>query len=150
MYLRTLTIENFRRLLKITLEFVAELNVLVGPNNVGKTAVVEALRALLAGADDPYPRFDDSDLHVPKTEPAVGEITFRYVFADLSPEDEADFSHALKPGADGKLEAQLAVTADCDVVGTVLIAESAACLPVRFEGDEGDARVCRAHSCRWA
>jgi AAA15 family ATPase/GTPase len=28
------------------------LNVLVGPNNVGKTAVVDALRALLAGMDD--------------------------------------------------------------------------------------------------
>ena len=80
MYLSTLTINNFRRLPKVTLEFVAGLNVLVGPNNVGKTAVVEALRALLAGADDPYPRFDETDLHLPKSEPPIGEITFRYVF----------------------------------------------------------------------
>lgn len=110
MYLRTLTIENFRRLLKVTLEFVADLNVLVGPNNVGKTAVIEALRALLAGADDPYPRFDDTDLRLPKGNPPSGEITFKYVFADLSPEDEADFSHALKQGPNGKIEAHLGVT----------------------------------------
>lgn len=110
MYLRTLTIGNFRRLKSIVLEFVRELNVLVGPNNVGKTAVVEALRALLAGADDPYPRFDTDDLHVPKGGAASGEITFRYVFADLSLEDEADFANALKIGADGKTEAHLGVT----------------------------------------
>ena len=92
------------------LEFVRELNVLVGPNNVGKTAVVEALRALLAGADDPYPRLDTDDLHVPKGGSASGEITFRYVFTDLSLEDEADFANALKTGADGKTEAHLGVT----------------------------------------
>lgn len=130
MYLRTLTIENFRKLAKVVLEFMPELNVLVGPNNVGKTAVIEALRALLAGADDPYPRLDDSDLHRPKkvvpseeasgaeqseeeeaeAEPANGEITFKYVFAGLSAEDEADFSHALRMDANGKTEAHLGVT----------------------------------------
>ncbi|MCA0302417.1 MAG: ATP-dependent endonuclease [Proteobacteria bacterium] len=110
MYLRTLTINNFRRLPNVTIEFVAGLNVLVGPNNVGKTAVVEALRALLAGADDPYPRFDETDLHLPKSEPPIGEIAFRYIFAGLSADDEADFSHALKPGADGEIEAHLGVS----------------------------------------
>lgn len=110
MYLQKLTIENFRRLKSVTLEFVPELNVLVGPNNVGKTAVVEGLRALLAGADDPYPRFDTNDLHLPKGGTAAGEITFKYVFNDLSMEDEADFSHALKPDGNGELKAYLGVT----------------------------------------
>jgi putative ATP-dependent endonuclease of the OLD family len=53
MYLAELAIKNFRRLNDVTLKFVPGLNVLVGPNNVGKTAVVDALRALLAGMDDP-------------------------------------------------------------------------------------------------
>jgi putative ATP-dependent endonuclease of OLD family len=110
MYLRTLTIGNFRRLKSVVLEFVPELNILVGPNNVGKTAMVEALRALLAGADDPYPRLDMDDLHVPVGGAASGEITFHYVFADLSSDDEADFANALKAGSDGAIEAHFGVT----------------------------------------
>jgi putative ATP-dependent endonuclease of OLD family len=118
MYLAKLSIKNFRRLNNVTLEFGPGLNVLVGPNNVGKTAVVDALRALLAGADDPYPRFDRDDLHVPKGGTASGEIAFEYVFRDLGRDDEADFSHALKPDADGKIEAVLGVTyGDVDRAG---------------------------------
>jgi putative ATP-dependent endonuclease of OLD family len=82
----------------------------VGPNNVGKSAIVDSLRALLAGADDPYPRFDSDDIHIPKGGTAAGEITFEYTFRDLSPEDEADFLHALKLGSDGKTEAVLGIS----------------------------------------
>jgi putative ATP-dependent endonuclease of the OLD family len=110
MYLAKLRIFNFRRLKDVTLEFAAGLNVLVGPNNVGKTAVVDALRSLLAGADDPYPRFDSDDVHIPKGGKASGEITFEYTFRGLSPEDEADFLHALKPAADGTIEAVLGIS----------------------------------------
>lgn len=110
MYLASVSIGNFRRLKNVKLEFRPGLNIIVGPNNIGKTAVVDALRALLAGADDPYPRFDLDDLHVPKSGTASGEITFQFVFQDLSADDEADFLHALKPGSDGKLEARLGVS----------------------------------------
>ena len=110
MYLARLGITNFRRLKGVVLEFAPGLNILVGPNNVGKTAVVDALRSLLAGADDPYPRFDVADIHIPKVGKASGEITFEYTFRDLSPEDEADFLHALKPAGDGSLEAVLGVS----------------------------------------
>ncbi len=48
MYLAQLSISNFRRIENVVLEFQPGLNVIVGPNNVGKTAVVDALRALLA------------------------------------------------------------------------------------------------------
>ncbi|MHC2253163.1 putative ATP-dependent endonuclease of OLD family [Bradyrhizobium embrapense] len=109
MHLAKLRISNFRRLKDVTLEFAPGLNVLVGPNNVGKTAVVDALRSLLAGADDPYPRFDGDDVHIPKGGKAAGEITFEYTFRGLSPEDEADFLHALKPAADGTIEAVLGI-----------------------------------------
>jgi putative ATP-dependent endonuclease of OLD family len=105
-----LAISNFRRLKNVNLEFRPGLNIIVGPNNIGKTAVVDALRALLAGADDPYPKFTQDDLHVPKGGAASGEITFEYVFKDLSAEDESDFLHALKPGSDGEIDAKLGVT----------------------------------------
>lgn len=55
MHLAKLVINNFCKLAHAELSFQAGLNVLVGGSNVGKTAVVDALRALLAGHDEPYP-----------------------------------------------------------------------------------------------
>lgn len=109
MYLAKLSISNFRKLAKAELAFQDGLNVLVGANNVGKTAVIDALRALLAGPDEPYARLDAEDVHRPKGAAAAGDITFRYVFSGLSPDDEADFLAALKPGIGGILEAHFTV-----------------------------------------
>ena len=109
MYLAALKISNFRKLKTATLSFQPGLNILVGANNVGKTAIVDALRALLAGHDEPYPRLDSEDLHRIKGAAASGDILFEYVFRDLTPDDEADFLAALKPDADGKLEAHITI-----------------------------------------
>lgn len=122
MFLSLLTITNFRRLKNVTIQFEPGLNVVVGPNNVGKTALVDALRALLAGADDPYPRFTTDDLHIPKGGTPGGEISFEYVFSDLSPDDEADFMHALREDGKGKTHAVLGVTyAEPDKAGRLKV-----------------------------
>jgi putative ATP-dependent endonuclease of the OLD family len=109
-HLAQLRIKNFRRISDATLEFRPGLNVIVGPNNIGKTAVVDALRALLAGADDPYPRFTCDDIHLPAGGTAAGEIRFEYVFQGLGHDDEAEFLHALREGKGGKTEAVMGVT----------------------------------------
>lgn len=44
-YLPQLTIKNFRRISEATLLFRPGLNVIVGPNNIGKTAVIDGLCA---------------------------------------------------------------------------------------------------------
>lgn len=62
MYLAELGITGFRRLDALRFRFRDGLNVLIGPNNVGKTAVVDALRALLTIGDDGALREDQSDL----------------------------------------------------------------------------------------
>ena len=122
LYLASMTIKNFRRLKDVTVTFQPGLNVVVGPNNIGKTAVVDALRALLAGADDPYPRFTSDDLHQPAGGAAMGDIEFTYLFEDLSGDDEADFMHALVPDDDGNLNVRLAVTyGDPDSVGRLKV-----------------------------
>jgi len=108
-HLASLKIKNFRRISDTVVRFKAGLNVIVGPNNIGKTAIVDALRSLLAGADDPYPRFTVDDIHIPKAGSASGEIAFEFVFDELSGDDEADFIHALREKPDGKLEAVLSV-----------------------------------------
>lgn len=118
MYLAKLVIKNFRRLKHAELSFQAGLNVLVGGNNVGKTAVVDALRALLAGHDEPYPRLGEDDVHRPRGGAPSGEIVFEYVFSGLDPDDEADFLAALVPSASGCLEAHIKIRySDADKAG---------------------------------
>lgn len=109
MHLSKLVIKNFRKLKYAELSFQAGLNVLIGGNNVGKTAVVDALRALLAGHDEPYPRLGDEDVHRPRGGSPSGDIVFEYVFSGLSLDDEADFLPALVPGAAGGLEAHIKI-----------------------------------------
>jgi putative ATP-dependent endonuclease of OLD family len=122
MYLAQLKITNFRKLKNAELRFQPGLNVLVGANNVGKTAVVDALRALLAGHDEPYPRLSIEDVHCPKVGIPAGDITFQYIFRGLEPDDEADFLASLNPGADGTLEAHISVRyADADKSGRLRV-----------------------------
>ncbi|MDH2915295.1 MAG: AAA family ATPase [Gallionella sp.] len=109
MYLAKLTISNFRKLIKSELQFQPGLNVVVGANNVGKTAVVDALRALLAGHDEPYPRLDIEDVHRPPAGNPAGDIVFHYVFVDLNADEEADFLAALKPDGNGKMEVHITI-----------------------------------------
>jgi putative ATP-dependent endonuclease of the OLD family len=117
-YLAELTVTNFRKLNKAEFQFQPGLNIIVGANNVGKTAVIDALRALLAGHDESYPRFDIEDLHHPKIGEPKGEITFQYVFRDLNLDDEAEFIAALKPGLTDAMEVHITVRyAEADRIG---------------------------------
>jgi len=109
MHLAKLVVRNFRRLAHAELTFQPGLNVLVGGNNVGKTAVVDALRALLAGHDEPYPRVGEEDVHRPPGGAPAGDIVFEYVFSGLDLDDEADFLAALVPDDKGKLEAHFTI-----------------------------------------
>lgn len=109
MHLAKLVIKNFRKLKHAQLSFQPGLNVLVGGNNVGKTAVVDALRALLAGHDEPYPRLGEEDVYRPKGGTPSGDIVFEYVFTGLDADDEADFLAALVPDEGGKLEAHIKI-----------------------------------------
>lgn len=109
MHLAKLVIKNFRKLKHAELSFQAGLNVLVGGNNVGKTAVVDALRVLLAGHDEPYPRLGEEDVHRPKGGLPSGDIVFEYIFSGLDADDEADFLAALVPDASGQLEAHIKI-----------------------------------------
>ena len=64
MCLYELRIQGFRRFEDLRLRFKNGLNVIVGPNNAGKTAVVDALRVLLSASDEGNLRLTELDLHV--------------------------------------------------------------------------------------
>ena len=99
MYLAKLSIEGFRKIEKLDLTFRPGLNVLVGPNNVGKTAVVDALRALLSTTDDGALRIEGFDFHIGSSGAKATQIVFKYIFRGLTASDEADFLTALKLAA---------------------------------------------------
>jgi len=91
MYLAKLKIEGFRGLNLLELNFRPGLNVLIGPNNVGKTAIVDALRALLSTTDDGALQVDESDLYIDSAGKKAQQVAFQYVFRGLTTDEEADF-----------------------------------------------------------
>ena len=76
MYLAELTIKNFRKQRYTTLKFQPGLNALVGPNNVGKSAVIDTLRTPLASHEEPYPHLDIADHHRTLEGELGGNISF--------------------------------------------------------------------------
>jgi len=110
MRIRELTIRNFRKIRDLTVEFPPGLAVLVGENNAGKTAVIDALRLILfPGRDFDALRLNEDDFRRGAERAAI-EISCS--FCDLSPSDEARFLECLVKVADDKFEVRLNVRAE--------------------------------------
>lgn len=92
MYLSELTIENFRCFGEGDNKFRMSLNpgltALVGENDSGKTAVIDALRFALGTKDQERLYLDDSDFNVSASSHAIRIVC---KFSDLSDEDKRAF-----------------------------------------------------------
>ena len=97
MHLYELRIQRFRRFNDLTLRFKNGLNVIVGPNNAGKTAVVDALRVLLSASDEGNLRLTELDLHQTADGTKSTDAKFTFLFRGLDIHQEADFMTALRP-----------------------------------------------------
>jgi putative ATP-dependent endonuclease of the OLD family len=104
MHLSNITIENFRCFRegpnRFELSLKPGLTALVGENDVGKTAVVDALRFILGTTDQEWYRLDDGDFHGESTSLGI-KIICR--FEGLSESDQRSFLEYLtykkeKPG----------------------------------------------------
>lgn len=100
MYLAELRIENFRIFGEgkdaLLLSFEPGLTALVGENDTGKTAIMDAIRFALGTRDQEFIRVADSDFHQPPDGSArKTEIRIRCKFAALSPADIAAFPEYL-------------------------------------------------------
>lgn len=76
--IRSIRIEGFKSIVDLTLE-LGSLNVLIGANGAGKTAVLEAIGLLSAGADG---RVDDAELLRRGVRPGVPAL-YKSAFSDL-------------------------------------------------------------------
>ncbi len=105
MWLRELQIRNFRKIEELTVTFPRGLTVLVGENNSGKTAIIDALRLMLYSSRDfDSLRLTEDDFRN-GTDHAPIEISCR--FTDLTDEDEVHFQECLVDIGDGKFEMQV-------------------------------------------
>ncbi|WP_338118737.1 ATP-dependent nuclease [Streptomyces cyaneofuscatus] len=111
MYLAHLRVENFRvfgpaaqgegeRGDALSVSFTAGTNVLVGENDSGKTAIVDAIRLCLQSAASDYYRVSQDDFHLGKDGRAE-TFTIGCAFTDLSTEEQAVFLELLTHDRDG-------------------------------------------------
>ena len=80
----------------LTLKLRRGLNILVGPNDSGKTAVIDAPRFVLWTRGDDFLRLEPSDFHVKPNGERVTELFIRCTFDDLTPDEEGSFSRMVQ------------------------------------------------------
>ncbi len=99
MYISEIKIENFRLFGAGSDAFVLPLKpgltALVGENDAGKTAVIDALRFVLGTRDQELPRIEPTDFHRPSGGEQSEQISIRLTFKALTVHDRAAFSEYL-------------------------------------------------------
>ena len=100
MYIASLTIANFRCFGSGAQQFRLELNngltALVGENDTGKTAVIDALRLVLGTRDQESLRVMEDDFHCPsEDEERTSEINIQCLFRGLTTQDKSAFAEYL-------------------------------------------------------
>lgn len=95
MYLQRLRVENFRLFgadgQALDLRLGKGLSVLVGPNDAGKSAVIDAIRYVLLTRDLEYIRVHQEDFHVDATGQAATQMEITCQFAGLTDDEAAAF-----------------------------------------------------------
>lgn len=105
MRLHNLKIQNFRKIEDLNIIFPRGLCVIVGENNAGKTAIIDALRLmLLSGRDFDALRLNEDDFRA-NTDFAPIEISC--TFSDPNEEDEVHFQECLVDIGEGKFDIRL-------------------------------------------
>lgn len=103
--LRKLKIKNFRKIEDISISLPRGLCVIVGENNTGKTAIIDALRLLLMpGREFDAVRIDEDDFRIGSN---FAPIEMSCTFCDATEEDEVHCRECLVDVGDGKFEIQL-------------------------------------------
>jgi len=100
MYLKILSIENFRSIEQLTLNFRKGVNIIIGENNAGKTAIIDALRICLSYGSQSREIYikKDEDFYIDCNNPAsdCSEIRFDLLFEVESSIERAIFTDFIK------------------------------------------------------
>lgn len=114
MWLRDLRIKNFRKIETLNVTFQKGLSILVGENNSGKTAIIDALRLMLFSSRD-YDslRLSDDDF---KNGLNYAPIEISCRFTGLDEIDEVHFSECLVDIGNGVFEVQINVRIEFNTI----------------------------------
>jgi putative ATP-dependent endonuclease of OLD family len=110
MYLAKLMIKNFRGIKDVMLTFNKGLNVLIGENNSGKTAIIDALRVCLSYGNQRREIYiSESDFYINRNsiDDDSTEIEFHLHFDIEIPEEAGWFNDLLSVNEDGTQNLQL-------------------------------------------
>lgn len=93
MYLAEVQIKNFRQFndAGVTVELLPGLTALVGPNDSGKTAIIDGIRYALSTTDNEYISVRDDDFHIHENGEISQEFSIVCKFKDLTLEQKATF-----------------------------------------------------------
>lgn len=81
MYLKSLKINNFRKIEETECFFNPGLNLIIGPNDSGKTAVIDAIRLVLKQIVDDYTKITAEDFNDSSLEINI-DLTFSFDFCE--------------------------------------------------------------------
>lgn len=99
MYISEIKIENFRAFgagkQALVLPLIPGLTALVGENDAGKTAVIDALRLVLGTRDQEMVRVEATDFHQPPSGERSKQIIIRLTFRGLTAADRGAFAEFL-------------------------------------------------------
>jgi putative ATP-dependent endonuclease of OLD family len=99
MYLSKLTISGFRQFgqgdAAAELTFQPGVTALIGKNDSGKTAIIDAIRYALLSRDQMYFKVQPEDFHVDAAGSSVDDIRITCVLSDLGTGDQATFAEHL-------------------------------------------------------
>ena len=110
MFLSQIEIKNFRSIKETALTFSKGLNVIIGRNNTGKTAVVDAIRVCLSYGKqwrDIYISKDDFHIDVSSTDSQASPIEFHLTFNMDTPKEAGIYYDLLVQKENGDQEFQL-------------------------------------------
>ncbi len=126
LYLSELRIWNFRKYGTINEEpglivpFNNGLNLLVGENDSGKTAIIDAIKYILGTQSNDYQRMTEKDFYKPLGGKRTNELKIECTFTDLSPTEAGNFIEWLNFNKDDDYELHIRLKAKIVKNGIVL------------------------------
>ncbi len=105
MYISNIEIKNFRMFKELTLKLNKGLNVFVGENNSGKTAILDSIRYVLGTNSTENIIVEEEDFHKDER-----EFSIKLIFSDLSSKEAGAFAEYLTYTDDNK---ELIITLIC-------------------------------------
>lgn len=118
MYLKYLEITDFRKFKKledkqygVRIEFNPNFNVLIGENDSGKSAIIDAIKLLLGTVSNDYIRIDESDFYQRNSKELSDEFSIVAIFKDLSDKEAGSFLEWISIDESGNYELRLILTA---------------------------------------